>query len=80
MKKALVILSGLILLLGILSVTVMASESNDAASEETDESGTCGENINWTLTGSDSDLTLTLSGNGEMGDYSESSVVGIGKV
>ena len=34
-------------------------------------SGTCGENAKWTLTGSGDELVLTISGTGEMIDYSE---------
>ena len=32
------------------------------------DSGTCGDNAIWTLTGTDNDLTLTISGSGDMED------------
>ena len=38
-----------------------------AAAEEGDTSGTCGDNLTWSL---DSDGTLTISGTGDMWDYS----------
>ena len=38
------------------------------------DSGTCGEDAVWTLTGADDDLTLTISGSGKIDDYDHSSV------
>ena len=35
------------------------------------DSGACGENATWTLTGTGDALTLTISGSGEMDDYEE---------
>ena len=35
-------------------------------------SGTCGESATWTLTGEENDLTLTISGSGNMDDFSSS--------
>ena len=45
---------------------------NNAATESAPivESGTCGKNATWTLTGTGDDLTLTISGSGEISDYS----------
>ena len=47
------------------------SETKEAALAEGDvvESGTCGDNLTWTLTGTESDLTLTISGSGKMNDW-----------
>ena len=42
-----------------------------AEDEEVDESGTCGDKATWTLEGTNRELTLTISGNGEMYDYEE---------
>ena len=49
------------------------SVSTDAARNVV-ESGTCGDNLTWTLTGTDSDLTLTISGSGEMKNFDKSSI------
>ena len=38
------------------------------------DSGICGNNATWTLTGTDDNLTLTISGNGDMSEFSESSI------
>ena len=47
------------------------SETKEAALAEGDvvESGTCGDNLTWTLTGTEPDLTLTISGSGKMNDW-----------
>ena len=47
-------------------------EENDAmlAEEMVDESGTCGDNVTWTLKGKGRNLTLTISGSGKMANYS----------
>ena len=42
--------------------------------EDVVDSGSCGENATWTLTGTDNDLTLTISGSGAMDDYFESPI------
>ena len=48
-----------------------ADESKDALAEtdEVVDSGICGENAVWTITGTDYNLTLTISGSGNMYDY-----------
>ena len=38
------------------------------------DSGICGGDATWKLTGTDSDLTLTISGSGEMKDFDKSSI------
>lgn len=54
--------------------TVESTEGKEAAlAGETGDvvaSGTCGENATWTLTGTENDLTLTISGSGDMVGYS----------
>ena len=45
-----------------------------ALADDVIDSGSCGDNITWTLTGSSTNMTLTISGTGEMYDYSESSI------
>ena len=48
---------------------VVTDEDNEAVLDGgVVDSGTCGENVTWTLTGSSDDLTLTFSGSGKM-DY-----------
>lgn len=47
-----------------------ATLSDDGNSEEVIDSGTCGDNLTWVLTG---DGTLTISGEGEMDNYSSRS-------
>jgi len=37
------------------------------------DSGSCGTGVTWTLSGTDSDLTLTISGKGDMDDYTNTS-------
>lgn len=44
------------------------------AADDTVDSGLCGEEAAWTLTGSGDNLTLTFSGSGSMDDYEESNV------
>ena len=53
---------------------VAEAEGKEAALAEGDvvDSGTCGENVTWTLTGTGYDLTLTISGTGEMSEYNSS--------
>lgn len=56
------------LLAMLLCVAIVASMLTvGAAAEEGDTSGTCGDNLTWSL---DSDGTLTISGSGDMWDYS----------
>ena len=57
----------LLLVLCLCACLLVATLTVSAA--EAEESGTCGENLTWTL---DSDGVLTVSGTGEMSDYSES--------
>ena len=59
MKRKLILLTLLALLIAALAVTVSA---------ETVNSGTCGDNLTWTL---DDAGTLTISGTGAMYDYSQ---------
>ena len=58
MRKVLSIIVAAVLLLGVMPVVSFATEIVD--------SGTCGENLTWTL---DDEGTLTISGEGEMNDY-----------
>ena len=52
-----------------------SSDGGTRAGDEIIDSGTCGTNVTWTLTGTDTDMTLTISGTGNMSDlFSESSV------
>ena len=45
------------------------TDLNEDAQADFVDSGSCGENATWTLTGTGNDLTLTISGSGEMEDY-----------
>ena len=38
------------------------------------ECGVDGDNVTWELTGTDTDMVLTISGSGEMADFTESSI------
>lgn len=51
-------------------ITMLPSTALAADDETAETSGTCGENLTWVLT---SDGTLTISGTGEMYDYSSTS-------
>lgn len=51
----------------VIESTNAAEVSTDTTEESSQTSGTCGENLTWTL---DSDGTLTISGTGEMSTYS----------
>ena len=60
-------------------VGVKDTEVNDASTlkkegeaENVVDSGTCGSNATWTLTGTDDNLTLTISGSGEMDRFPRS--------
>ena len=59
---------------------VLETEENEVTDESEDaltdiiDSGSCGKNADWALTGTENDLTLTISGNGNMADFSESSI------
>lgn len=44
-------------------------EALDSGSTDIVDSGTCGPNLTWTLTGEEENLTLTISGNGMMDNY-----------
>ena len=67
--------------LGNASVDIAETETSTVIEEEivtADEkeatlasNGTCGENATWTLTGTDDDLTLTISGSGDMDNFKE---------
>ena len=53
------------------------NEVKDAALEDAEDivdSGECGENATWTLTGTEPNLTLIISGSEDMYDFNESSV------
>ena len=58
---------------------VLETEENEVTDESEDaltgivDSGSCGNNAAWALTGTENDLTLTISGSGNMTDFSESS-------
>ena len=58
----------------------LETEENEVTDESEDtqtgivDSGSCGENAAWTLTGTENDLTLTISGSGNMTDFSESNI------
>ena len=78
MKKVAAIILAVTTLCSVIPVQAFAEESvpdESLASEEevvltsretTDTSGQCGENVTWTLTGEENDLTLTISGSGYM--------------
>ena len=59
---------------------VLETEENEITDESIDaladvvDSGSCGDDITWTLTGTGSDLTLTFSGSGPMDDLWESNI------
>ena len=54
---------------------LVTAEQNEAAyAGDVVDSETCGENATWTLTGTDDNLTLTISGSGEMRNYGQSIV------
>ena len=53
--------------------TEITDESVDALADVVD-SGSCGDDVTWTLTGTGSDLTLTFSGSGPMDDLWESNI------
>ena len=38
------------------------------------DSGSCGNNLSWVITGTDTDMVLTISGTGEMANYSENTI------
>ena len=48
------------------TTTTTAAPTDEAASAEIVDSGSCGENLTWSL---DNNGTLTISGEGEMGDF-----------
>ena len=54
--------------------TEAATEEKNALAEEVVDSGTCGTNATWTLTGTGNDLTLTISGSGGMNYYDSSNI------
>ena len=62
MKKKLLVLLAVICLVALLVPMAVSAD-------EVVDSGTCGDNVNWVLT---SDGTLTISGTGDMDDYSSS--------
>ena len=64
MKRLFAFFMLLCLLLTMLPVSVLATETGE---EATREPGSCGEDMTWSYDGG----TLTISGNGEMDDYSE---------
>ena len=61
MKRVLAIILTAVLLLGVMPVVSFATNIV--------ESGTCGENLTWTL---DDEGTLTISGTGKMKSFSDS--------
>ena len=61
---------GLALLLAVLQVMLVFAVVPVSAADDAATSGTCGENLTWTLSGG----TLTISGSGEMKNYSWESV------
>lgn len=61
---------GLALLLAVLQVMLVFAAVPVSAADDAATSGTCGENLTWTLSGG----TLTISGSGEMKNYSWESV------
>ena len=61
LKKIIPLILALSLLLGMMPAAALADDSTEVTA-----SGTCGDNLTWELT---SDGTLTISGTGEMEDY-----------
>ena len=61
---------GLALLLAVLQVMLVFAAVPVSAADDVVASGTCGENLTWTLSGG----TFTISGSGEMKNYSWESV------
>ena len=54
---------------------IVTADANEAANaEDVVDSGKCGDNATWTLTGTGDNLTLTISGSGYMNDFSESNI------
>ena len=63
-----------------------ASETEDEITDQSEDaladtvnSGSCGKNATWTLTGTVSNLTLTISGSGRLEDYTNDSAPWMGK-
>ena len=50
---------------------VTADENEAAEADDVVDSGTCGDNATWTLTGTGDNLILTISGTGKMEDYDD---------
>ncbi|MBR0085434.1 MAG: leucine-rich repeat protein, partial [Lachnospiraceae bacterium] len=48
------------------SLSLVLSKNLSTTDFRARNSGTCGDNLTWTLSGSDDDLTLTITGTGEM--------------
>ena len=60
------ILSILLTIVFVASVVMIIEEGSEVQAEAAEQSGTCGDNLKWTL---DKEGTLTISGSGEMYDY-----------
>ena len=48
--------------------------SNTVFAEDVIDNGSCGKNVSWKLTGTTTDLTLTISGTGRMNDFPETEI------
>lgn len=70
MKKNVIVLLLIVIMAScsIGTVPVMAAEIEAG---DVVDSGTCGETAAWTLTGTEDNLILTISGSGNMADFSE---------
>ena len=64
----------LVLILFILSLAILFGKPDDVLAEDIIDSGSCGDNAMWTLTGTNTDMILTISGTGEMEDYYEETI------
>ncbi|MCD8207007.1 MAG: leucine-rich repeat domain-containing protein, partial [Bacteroidales bacterium] len=79
-KKALAVLACACLTLALLPAAALAQAGDELATFATDDvvdSGTCGDDLTWTLIGTEEEgYTLTISGTGDMWDYEGSYAVG----
>ncbi len=66
-KKVLTLILSVMMIVSYMP-TFAYAESGSKSPEEVD-SGTCGADLTWTITGEENDLTLTISGTGTMTDY-----------
>lgn len=64
----------LLMILFVLSLTILFGKSENVYGEDVIDSGSCGENATWILSGTSTDMVLTISGEGDMYQYDASSI------